>query len=43
MDKLLRASHPVICFITGPSECGKTCFLINLKLNFLSDSGNLYP
>ena len=26
MDIFLNPSHPVICIITGPSECGKSFF-----------------
>ena len=30
MDRFPYPNHPVRCFITGPSECGKSEFITNL-------------
>ena len=37
MEEFLYPTHPVRCFITGPSECGKSVFLTNLILNFINE------
>ena len=37
IEKYLYPNHPVICIITGPSECGKSVFLTNLNLNIIND------
>ena len=42
MDKVLYASHPVRCIITGASECEKSCFLTNLIFNIINDFGKIY-
>ena len=38
MEKFLYPNHPVRCFITGPSECGKSVFISNS----ISNSNNEY-
>ena len=42
MDKYLHPTHPVRCYITGPSECGKSIFLTNLISNIINDYNELY-
>ena len=42
MDKVLYPTHPVRCIITGPSECGKSVFLINLILNIINEYDKIY-
>ena len=42
MDKLLYPQHPVRCFITEPSECGKNFFLTILILNFFNEYEKIY-
>ena len=42
MEKFLYPSHPVRAVLTGPSECGKTCFLSNLILNIIDDFSKIY-
>ena len=42
MEKFLNPNHPVRCFITGPSECGKSVFLTNLILNFINEYDKIY-
>ena len=42
MEKLLYPSHPVRCIITGPSESGKSVFLINLILNIINEYDKIY-
>ena len=37
MDKFLYPRHPVRCNITGPSECGNSCFLTNLTLYLFNE------
>ena len=37
MEKFLYPNHPVLCIITGPSECGKSVFLTNLILNKINE------
>ena len=37
MEKFLYPTHPVCCIITGPPECGKSVFRINLILNITND------
>ena len=32
MDRFLYPQHPIRCAVTGPSQCGKSCFLSNLIL-----------
>ena len=34
MEKFLYPQHPVRCFITGPSQCGKSVLLTNLILKY---------
>ena len=33
MEKILYPTHPIRCFTTGPTECGKSIFLKKLILN----------
>ena len=42
MEKFLYPTHPVRCIITGPSECGKWVFLINLILNIVNEYDKIY-
>ena len=42
MEKFLYPTHPVGCIITGPSECGKSCFLTNLILNSVNEYDKIY-
>ena len=42
MKKFLYPNHPVRCFITGPSECGKSVFLTNLILNIINQYDKIY-
>ena len=42
MEKFLYPNHPVICIITGPSECGKSVLLTNLVLNILNEFDKIY-
>ena len=42
MEKYLYPHHPARVVITGPSECGKTCFLTNLILNIIDDFSKIY-
>ena len=42
MDKYLYPTHPVLCIITGPSECGKSVFLTNLILNIINEYDKVY-
>ena len=42
MEKNLYPNHPVRCIITGPSECGKSVFLINLFLNINNEYNKIY-
>ena len=42
MEKILYPNHPVRCFITGPSECGKSVFLPNLSLNIINECDKIY-
>ena len=42
MEKLLYATHPVRCMITGPSKCGKSIFLTNLILNIINEYNKIY-
>ena len=42
IDKTLYPNHPVRCIITGPSECGKSAFLTNLKLNNFNKYDKIY-
>ena len=42
MDKILYPQHPVRCIITGPSDCGKTVFLINVVLYFINKYDKIY-
>ena len=37
MEKFFYPIHPVRCFITGPSECGKSVFLTNLILKIINE------
>ena len=41
-EKFLYPKHPVRCIITGPSECGKTVFLINSILDFITEYDKIY-
>ena len=42
IDKILYPQQPVRCIITGPSECGKSVFLINLILNIINEYDKIY-
>ena len=42
MDNILYPNHPVRCFITGPSNVGKSVFLRNLILNFIYEYNKIY-
>ena len=42
MDKFLYPTHPVRCFITGPSECGKSVFLTKSILNNINEYNKIY-
>ena len=42
MDKVLYPKHPSRTIITGPSECGKSVFLINLILNIINEYDEIY-
>ena len=42
MERNLYPNHPVMCIITGPSECGKSVFLRNLILNFINEYDKVY-
>ena len=42
MEKYLYPTHPVRCFLTGPSDCGKTIFLTSIILNIINEYGKIY-
>ena len=42
MDKIWYSTHPVLCIITRPSECGKSVFLTNLFLNIIKEFDKIY-
>ena len=42
MEKFLYPNPPVRCIITGPSNVGKSVFLTNLVLNFVTDDNKIY-
>ena len=42
MERFFYPNHPVRCNITGPSECGKTLFLINLFLDIFNYYNKIY-
>ena len=42
MDQYLYPSHPVRCFTTGPSKCGKSLFLTILILNIVNEVDKIY-
>ena len=42
MDQHLYPTHPVRCFITGPSECGKSVFPTILILNIINEFDKIY-
>ena len=42
MEKFLYPNQPVRCIITGPSNVGKSVFLINLNLNIISEYDKIY-
>ena len=42
MEKLLYPQHPVRCFITEPSECGKSVFLTNSILKIINEYDKKY-
>ena len=42
MEKYLYPNHPVRCFITGPSECGKSVVLTKLILNNIDECEKKY-
>ena len=42
MEKILYATHPVRCIITGPSNVGKSVVLTNLILNIINKYNKLY-
>ena len=37
MEKILYPKHPVRCFITGPSNVGKSVFLTIFILNIINE------
>ena len=42
MEKFLYPTHPFRCIITGPSNVGKSVFLINLILNIINEYDKIY-
>ena len=42
MERILYPSHPCRCFITGPSNVGKSYFLTNLILNIINEYDKIY-
>ena len=42
IDKFLFSQHPVMCILTGPSECGKSVFLTKLILNIINEYDKIY-
>ena len=42
LDKFLYPQHPVRCNFKGPSECGNSFSLTNLKLNNVNEFEKLY-
>ena len=42
MEKFLYPAHPCRCIITGPSNVGKSVFLINLILNIINEYDKIY-
>ena len=42
VEKFLYPNHPVRCIITGPNECGKTVFSLNLILNTTNEYDKIY-
>ena len=42
MEKFLYPNHPVRCFITEHSECGKSVYLTNLLLIIIIEYNKLY-
>ena len=42
IERSLYPTHPVICIITGPSECAKSVFLTNLILNIINKYDKIY-
>ena len=42
MKNNLYSSHPIRCFITGPTECGKSCSPTSLIFNIINDYGKKY-
>ena len=42
MEKILNPSHPVRCFITGPSECGESVFLTIFILKIINEYNKIY-
>ena len=42
MEKFLYPTHPLRCIITGPSNVGKSVFLINLILNIINEYDKIY-
>ena len=41
-EKNFYPQNPVRCIITGPSSSGKSVFLTNLILNFISEYEKIY-
>ena len=42
MIKFLYTSHAARVFVTGPRECGKSCFLTILGLDIINECGKTY-
>ena len=42
IEKIIYPNHPVRCIVTGPSECGKSVFLIILILNIIKEFKKTY-
>ena len=42
MEKVLYPKRPVMCFSTGPSDCGKSVILTNLVLNITNEYDKRY-
>ena len=42
MEKILYPTHPVRCFITGPSSSDKSVFLTNSILNIINEYDKIY-
>ena len=42
IDRNFFPNHPVRCIISGPSECGKSVFPTNLRLNIIDEYDETY-